>query len=150
MLDLVLTKKEGLAGNVKLKGSLGCSDHEMVQLKILRALRKVHSKLNTLDFRKADFGLFRDLLCRVPWDKALKGRWDTSKLVNTQGSPSPNSGTTHANKEAVRQKHQEACMDEQAAAGQTPRQKGSLQGVEGRKDSLRGIQRNCSSSEGSG
>ncbi|PKU48218.1 dtw domain-containing protein 2 [Limosa lapponica baueri] len=30
ILDLVLTNKEGLVGNVKLKGSLGCSDYEMV------------------------------------------------------------------------------------------------------------------------
>ncbi|KFV20591.1 hypothetical protein N340_07832, partial [Tauraco erythrolophus] len=28
----------------------------------------------TLDFRRADFGLFRDLLARVQWDKALEGR----------------------------------------------------------------------------
>ncbi|KFO15066.1 hypothetical protein N312_07407, partial [Balearica regulorum gibbericeps] len=28
----------------------------------------------TLACRRADFGLFRDLLGRVPWDKALKGR----------------------------------------------------------------------------
>ncbi|KFW60998.1 hypothetical protein AS28_04482, partial [Pygoscelis adeliae] len=33
-----------------------------------------HSKLATLDFRRADLGLFRDLLGRVPWDKALEGR----------------------------------------------------------------------------
>jgi len=43
MLDLVLTK-EGLVGNVKVKGSLGCSDHEMVEFKILRAARRVHSE----------------------------------------------------------------------------------------------------------
>ncbi|KAK4822670.1 hypothetical protein QYF61_019037 [Mycteria americana] len=65
MLDLVLTNREELVGNVKLKGSLGCSDHEMVEFKILRAPRRVHSKLSTLDFRRADFGLFRDLLGRV-------------------------------------------------------------------------------------
>ncbi|GAB0181349.1 hypothetical protein GRJ2_000600200 [Grus japonensis] len=70
MLDLVLTNKEGLVGNVKLKGSLGCSDHEMVEFKILRAVRRAHSKLTALDFRRADFALFRDLLGRVPWDKA--------------------------------------------------------------------------------
>ncbi|GAB0189057.1 hypothetical protein GRJ2_001371000 [Grus japonensis] len=74
LLDLVLTNKEGLLGNVKLKGSLGSSDHEMVEFKILRAARRVHSKLTTLDFRRADFGLFRDLLGRVLWDKALEGR----------------------------------------------------------------------------
>ncbi|GAB0206425.1 mitochondrial enolase superfamily member 1 [Grus japonensis] len=74
MLDLVLTNKEGLVGDVKLKGSLGCSDHEMVEFRILRAARKALSKLTTLDFRRADFGLFRDLLGRIPWDKALEGR----------------------------------------------------------------------------
>ncbi|GAB0190818.1 nucleoside diphosphate kinase 6 [Grus japonensis] len=62
MLDLILTNKEGLVGNVKLKGSLGCSEHEMVEFKILRAARRAHSKLSTLDFRRADFGIFRDLL----------------------------------------------------------------------------------------
>ncbi|GAB0181834.1 mitochondrial enolase superfamily member 1 [Grus japonensis] len=74
MLDIVLTNKEGMVGAVKLKGSLGCSDHEMVEFEILRAARRVHSKLTTLDFGRADFGLFRDLLGRVPWDKALEGR----------------------------------------------------------------------------
>jgi len=74
MLDLVLTNKEGLVGNVKVKGSLGCSDHGMVEFKILRAVRRVRSKLTTRDFRRADFGLLRDLLGRIPWDKALEGR----------------------------------------------------------------------------
>ncbi|GAB0209810.1 mitochondrial enolase superfamily member 1 [Grus japonensis] len=74
MLDLVLTNKEGLVGDVKLKGSLGCSDHEMVEFRVLRAARRVHSKVTTLDFRRADFGLFRDLLGRIPWDKVLEGR----------------------------------------------------------------------------
>ncbi|GAB0187326.1 hypothetical protein GRJ2_001197900 [Grus japonensis] len=74
MLDLVLTNKEGLVGNVKLKRSLGGSDHEMVEFKILRAAGSVLSKLTTLDLRRADCGPFRDLLGRVPWDKALEGR----------------------------------------------------------------------------
>ncbi|GAB0175819.1 hypothetical protein GRJ2_000047100 [Grus japonensis] len=74
LMDIVLTNKEGLVGNVKFKGSLGCSDYEMVDFKIFRAARRAHSKLTTLDFRRADFGLFRDLLGRVPWDKALEGR----------------------------------------------------------------------------
>ncbi|GAB0203375.1 hypothetical protein GRJ2_002803100 [Grus japonensis] len=74
MLDLVLTNKEGLVGDVKLRGSLGCSDHEMVEFRILRAARRACSKLTTLDFRRADFGLFGDLLGRIPWDKALEGR----------------------------------------------------------------------------
>ncbi|GAB0182094.1 hypothetical protein GRJ2_000674700 [Grus japonensis] len=71
MLDLILTNKEGLVGDVKLKGSLGCSDHKMVEFKILRAARRACSKVTTLGFRRADFGLFRDLLDTVAWDKAL-------------------------------------------------------------------------------
>ena len=46
----------------------------MVEFKILRAVRRAHSRLATLDFRRTDFGLFRDLLGRVPWDEALEGR----------------------------------------------------------------------------
>jgi len=57
-----------------LKGSLGCSDHEMVECTILRAARRAYSKLTTRNIRRADFGLFSDLLGRVPWDKALEGR----------------------------------------------------------------------------
>jgi len=46
----------------------------MVEFKFLRAARRVHRKFATLDFRGADFGLLRDLLSRVPWDKGLEGR----------------------------------------------------------------------------
>ena len=34
----------------------------MVEFKILKEARRVHSKFATLDFRTADLGLFRDLL----------------------------------------------------------------------------------------
>ncbi|KAK4811175.1 hypothetical protein QYF61_019806 [Mycteria americana] len=61
LLDLILTNNEGLVGDVKVKDSLGCSDHEMVEFKILKG-------------REEEFGLFNDLLGRLPWDKALEGR----------------------------------------------------------------------------
>ncbi|GAB0186589.1 hypothetical protein GRJ2_001124200 [Grus japonensis] len=84
-LDLVLTNKEGLVGNMKLKGSLGCSDHEMVEFKIHKAVRRAHSKFITLNFRRADFGLFRDLLGRIPWDKALEGRGAQDSWLTFKG-----------------------------------------------------------------
>lgn len=74
MLDLILINKEELMGNVKIKGSLGCNYHEMVQFGILRAARRNHRKLSILDFRRADFFLFSDLLGRIPWDEATEGR----------------------------------------------------------------------------
>jgi len=72
MLGLVLTNKEGLVGNVKHKGSRGCSEHEMVEFKMLRAARRAQSKFTTLDFRRADYGVFRDLLGGETWDKSLE------------------------------------------------------------------------------
>lgn len=74
MLNLVVSNKDWLVGNVKFKGSLGCSDHELVAFRMFRAARRTHSKLITLDIRRTDFVLFGDLLCRVPWEKDLKGR----------------------------------------------------------------------------
>lgn len=81
MLDLILATKEGLVGNVKLKGRLDCSHHEMVKFCTQRAVRRQHSKLTTVDFGRADFAFFRDLLRRVPQDKALKGRGAQERLI---------------------------------------------------------------------
>ena len=96
LLDLILTKNERLVGNVKIKGNLGCSDHEIVEFRILGARRRVKSKLTTLDFIRAEFGLFNDLLGRLPWDKALEGRgaqesWLIFKdhLLQAQGQSIP-------------------------------------------------------------
>lgn len=49
-MKFALTSKEGLMSNVKLKGSLGYRDHEMVEFKILRASKRMCSKVAALDF----------------------------------------------------------------------------------------------------
>lgn len=41
-----------LVGDVKVKGDLGYSDHEVAELRILRA-KRVKSKVATLDYRRA-------------------------------------------------------------------------------------------------
>ncbi|GAB0182153.1 hypothetical protein GRJ2_000680600 [Grus japonensis] len=76
MLDIGLTIKEGLVGNVELKGSLGCSDHEMV----LRAARREYSKLITLDFRRADF---RDLLGKWAEEEEAQAPAGANVLTDT-------------------------------------------------------------------
>jgi len=43
--DLVLTNEGGLVSNMKLKGNVGCSDHEMMEFKILRVSKRACSKL---------------------------------------------------------------------------------------------------------
>lgn len=54
MLDFVLTVEEGLVSNMKFKGSLGCSDQEMVEFKTLRMSKRMCSKFATLDFKRED------------------------------------------------------------------------------------------------
>jgi len=73
LLDLVLTNKEGLVEDVKTGGSLDCSDHEMVEFRILSGRSRAISRIKTLDFRRANCGLFKELLGGIQWVRALEG-----------------------------------------------------------------------------
>lgn len=66
LLDLVLTNKEGLCGNVKAGGILGWSDHEMVEFKILCEISKAISRIAILDFRRANFNFLKNLFGGIP------------------------------------------------------------------------------------
>ncbi|KAK4823680.1 hypothetical protein QYF61_005651 [Mycteria americana] len=73
-LDLLFMNREGLVSHVMVGGCLGQSDHEMIEFLIRGEAARGVSKTATLDFRRADFGLFRRLVERVPWEAALKGK----------------------------------------------------------------------------
>ncbi len=45
LLDLILTGKEGVVGNVKIEGNLGCSGRGMVELRSLKGGQKPSSHL---------------------------------------------------------------------------------------------------------
>ena len=56
-------KQRSSGGRCRDWGVGGCpgqSDHNMVEFSILAGVRKGNSKTATLDFRRADFELFRD------------------------------------------------------------------------------------------
>ena len=53
---------------------LGLSNHEMTKFSVRGQVKRGASKTTTMDFQKADFGLFRMLVERVPWETVLKGR----------------------------------------------------------------------------
>lgn len=57
LLCLVLRNKEGLVVIVKAQGSLGCTDHEVVEFRILSGRNKSVSRIPTLDFKRANFVL---------------------------------------------------------------------------------------------
>ncbi|PKU46097.1 rna-directed dna polymerase from mobile element jockey- hypothetical protein [Limosa lapponica baueri] len=74
LLDLVLTNREGLVEDIKVGGDLGYSDHGKIEFRIVSSTRKPISRTETLDFRRANFDLFKKLLGEIPGDKALESR----------------------------------------------------------------------------
>ena len=73
-LDLLLTKRKGLVGDVEVRGCLGQSDHDMVEFSILGGGRRGNSRTATLDLQRADFELFRRLERGVPQDSVLESK----------------------------------------------------------------------------
>jgi len=73
-LDLLFTNREGLVGDVLVRGCLGLSDHEMIEFSVRGEVKRRASKTTTKDFWRAEFGLFRKLVERIPWERALKGK----------------------------------------------------------------------------
>ena len=78
LLDIVLTKQEGLVEEVKAGGSLGCTDHEMVEFRILHGESRAINRITALDFWRDNF---KDLLGGIPWFRALDGRRGPRDLV---------------------------------------------------------------------
>jgi len=60
--------------DVRVRGSLGCSDHEMMEFRILREGNKANSRITAPDFRRVDSGQFMYLLGGIPCDTV----WETS------------------------------------------------------------------------
>lgn len=74
LLDLLITNKKALVGDGKVRGILCCSAHNVMEFRILREGNRAKSRITALDFRTADFGLYRDLLGRMPWDTVVERR----------------------------------------------------------------------------
>ena len=51
---------------MKFGDSPGCSDHEVVEFRILHERNKASDRIETVDFRRANFNLFKDLLGDIP------------------------------------------------------------------------------------
>lgn len=95
--------------------------------------RRTHSNITSLDFRRADFGLLKDLLSRVLQDKALEGKEGPTKLVSIQGLP-PLSPSAWMNRGGCYELKRKKC----------------LQRMQTGTGNLGRIQRSCPSRQGSG
>ena len=74
ILDLMVTKAHELISDIKIGGSLGWSDHALVEFAVLRDMGQAKSTVRTLNFRKAKFQLFKELVNRTPWEAALRDK----------------------------------------------------------------------------
>ncbi|PKU42932.1 rna-directed dna polymerase from mobile element hypothetical protein [Limosa lapponica baueri] len=74
LLDIVQTNKEGLVDDIQVGGNLGCSNHGKIEFRIVGSTHKPISRTETLDFRRANFDLFKKLLGEITSDKALEGQ----------------------------------------------------------------------------
>ena len=72
ILDVLFGNRECLVGNIKVRGCLGRSDHEMLDFSILVEPWRGVSRTASLDFWKADFNLFQTTVERVPWELVLE------------------------------------------------------------------------------
>ena len=74
LLGLVLANKEGLVEAVSVDGNHGCSNHELMEFRMSYGRNRIPSRITALDFSRANFGLFKQLLGEIPWDRVLEGK----------------------------------------------------------------------------
>ncbi|KAK4821003.1 hypothetical protein QYF61_010734 [Mycteria americana] len=74
ILDLMVINASEFISDVKIGGSLSFSDHTLVEFTVLRDMGQVRSTVRTLNFRKANFQLFKELVSRTPWETVFRDR----------------------------------------------------------------------------
>ena len=92
----MLTNANELIGDIRFGHCLGCSDCAIVEFTLSSYMRQSKSKIRKLNFRKANFQLFRELVNRTPWETVLTGKgaeqsWHILMEVSSvcKSSPSP-------------------------------------------------------------
>ena len=75
MLDLVLTNAEQqFIKEIKIGDTLACSKDALFEFTISRNLGLMKTRVRTLNFRRANFWLFKESLDEMPWEAVLRGR----------------------------------------------------------------------------
>ncbi|PKU48865.1 hypothetical protein llap_836 [Limosa lapponica baueri] len=70
----MVTNASELIRDVKIEGSLGCSNRALVEFTVLKGTQQPRSVVRTLNFRKANFQLFKELVKRTPWKTVLRNK----------------------------------------------------------------------------
>lgn len=59
---------------VKIGGSLCCSDYALVEFTVLRDMGQAMIRVKPLNFRRANFQLFKELVDGIPWETAFRNK----------------------------------------------------------------------------
>lgn len=83
-MDMLVLRREELVHVTMMGSHPGNSDLEKIEFWILGAVRRGVIRTATLDSLRTDFGLFKVMVDRVPWQAVLEGKgaqegWTCSK-----------------------------------------------------------------------
>lgn len=106
----LLTNKEELLDDVKIKDSLGCNEHETG---VSDPERSKQDKEQNYSCR-LQMCRFQEPAWQELWEIALESR-GPEELANLQGQPPQSTRTVHCNVQTVRQVWQKARVDEHGA-----------------------------------
>jgi len=126
----MLTSASELISDTKIGGSLGCSVHAWVEVTVLGDMGKARSIVRTLNFRKANFQFFKDLVSRTPWERVLRDRGAEHSWQNFKHAFHRAQELSVPRCKKIRQGREETSMAELRPAGQTKEQEGTAQAVE--------------------
>ena len=82
----MLTNEEKRIRDVKIGGSLGCSDHALVEFVILKNAGLAKSRARTLCFRRANFRLLKELVSGITWKLSLRA-WVQNRAGSSLRTP---------------------------------------------------------------
>lgn len=77
---------EEVTKEVKIGGSLGCSDHVLVKFGISRNMGLAKSGVRILNYRRMNLRLFKELLDEIPWETVLGDKETEQSWQNFQAA----------------------------------------------------------------
>jgi len=100
--NLLLSDSSELIDDIRIGGCLGCSDHVMVGFTSLKNIGQAKSKIRKLNFRKAIFQVFSELVNKIPWESVLKhkGAEQSWQKLSLGHKPSPSPGVGRQERKA--------------------------------------------------
>jgi len=78
LLDLLLTNQENLICNILISDSLGCSDHNIVEVGILLNTLKINTETKISDFRRANFSSLIAYFGGNPWEASMEDKGESA------------------------------------------------------------------------